>query len=59
MDLPFLVVYLHDNRIKFVVQCHHCTYLHKCNKNKFIFVKLHCLFLGKYLGGALLLTPCI
>ena len=42
----------------FAVNCHHFILFNKFKKYIFTFRKLHC-FSWKYLGGALLLTPCI
>ena len=51
--------FFNDNRIKICCKLSPLYLPSKCNKNNFMFGKLHCfLFLGKYLSGALLLTTC-
>ena len=54
MDSLGVGVHLRLTESKFAAKCHHVINFHKCNKNKFMFGKLHCFFLEKYFGGAYL-----
>ena len=57
VHLLCLVVNLNANESKAAIKCHRFIEFHKHNKYKFIFRKLHCFFLEKYLVDAYFLTP--